>query len=137
MNPLEHLAALRSAIADADVLVGTARAPKGGGWQGAEGASQFTPYVVVYPMPSTERTGPLGSFDDADLGYQLTAVGAHPDQALDTVSKALDAVLGTHLVVDDRSVYVSSDVTGGITRDDDVRPPLYAAVERIRLITSG
>lgn len=137
LDPLAHLAALRSAIEDAGVLVGTAQAPRGGGWAGAEGASQFHAYVVLYMLASPVRSGPLGAYDDGDLLVQLTGVGGHPDQALHVVGVALSAVLGTNLAVEGRNVHVASDVSGGVTRDDDVRPPLFAAVERIRLITSG
>lgn len=137
LNTLAHVTALRAALTSAGVLNGNAQAPKAGGWSGAEGSSPFVPYVAVYLIPNGPRTGPLGSFDDADLVVQFSGVGAHPDQALDIVGKAVDAVIGTHLTVTGRRVYVSSDLSAGVTRDDDVRPPLFVAVERIRLTTSG
>lgn len=124
--------AVHAALEAADVLVGDAEAPDGGGWQGEPGASAFVPYVVVWPLWSDTD----GANDDihADLTarYGLTAVGISRSQAEQLCDRAR-AASRTVVVAGHRVWPVTFETQGDVRRDDTHanQPPLFYVPDRI------
>lgn len=107
------------------------------GWQGAPGVSPFVGYVVVHPIAGGTVDGTLGepNTDFAPL-YQLSSYGANRAQAETIGDLARNAVLTAQMAVTGRVVVlVAIDLLGGCRRTDDVQPPVWQAVDRIRVLT--
>ena len=122
------------------LLVGVGIKPAGGGWAGAEGASTFTPYTVIFPTPGGYSDGSLCvPFGDVAPDYTISSFGATVAQAQggdDRVRAAL-ASPGT-VVVSGRLVLLAiPDVDGGVLRDDDVQPVIFHAPTRWRFMTTS
>lgn len=128
--------AIADVLTDAGLLVGVGTKPADGGWQGSEGASPFTPYVVLSPVTGGYFDGPLGApFVDARPDYIITSYGATVaqaqfvnDQVHVTLTSSVPTVTG--MVVQ----LMVPDVEGGAHRDDDVTPPVYYSPSRWRVL---
>lgn len=88
---------------------------------GTAPASPVFPYAVLYPLPSPDHDGDLGT-PDRDRGwlYQVTSVGATREQTqwmADEVETAMDGETfsPSGITVMD----VENDTRGAVTRDDD------------------
>jgi hypothetical protein len=131
------LARLRST----GIPVGDARKPPAAGWQGAEGASPFATYLVLYGL-NHARHGPDASIGDRgtdpQLRYQVTAVGVDR-RAAETAADLAAARLTNGQPYDMPGrlvVAVIHDVSTGVTVDESVNPPLFVAVDRYRIDVS-
>ena len=94
------------------------------------------PYRVVYLIPGGQTDGTaLDPDSDAELIVQVTSVGTGPEQALRTSDLTRATLVGRPLPVAGRAVQRVRLVTasGGATRDDDVTPPVFYAVDRFAL----
>ncbi len=90
---------------------------------GTAPAAAVLPYMVVYPIPSTEHSGDLATPDrDRAWMYQVTSVGATREQAqwmADEVETAIEA-LPTTLAPAGLTVMGTETVSrGNVERDDD------------------
>lgn len=133
-------AAIETALDDAGLLVEVGTKPAGGGWQGAPGASQFTPYTVIYPTPGGSSGGSITApFDDVMPDYTISSFGSTAAQAQwgdDLVRATLTSA--DAVTVSGRSVMLAiPDVDGGVLRDDDVQPPVWHSPTRWRLMTTA
>jgi hypothetical protein len=130
-----HTVGVRDALEAADLVVGVAEAPEGGGWQGAPGASPFVAYVVVWPQ-TTILDGTLAEAEiDGAIAYQLSAWAATREGAERTADLARVAVKDT-TVTGRHVIRVAHDVGMGVTRDDTLQPPLFHARDRYRIETT-
>jgi len=131
-------AAILNVLTSAGFVVGDGEAPDSAGWQGAQGASTYVPYVDVHPTPGGLTDGPIGDPNtDAFADYQIISVGAVRAQA-EAVGDAVRAVLlATPLTVaNGRTVaHVSLDMLGGTIRDDSVQPSVFYVSDRVRVLT--
>lgn len=124
-----HTDAVVAALEAAGVLVGRGEEPSGAGWQGEPGASQFTPYVVLYPTPG------MGDGDLADpntyLDYacQATCVAATQEGA-EAAADIAKTIVGQRLAVAGRSLAYPVELllARPAQRDDTVTPPVHYAV---------
>lgn len=128
-------AKIKEVLEAANLLVGQAQAPDGGGWQ--EDGS-FNNYVVIYSIPTSGSGGVLGDPQaDVQLVYQITCVGESDEDAKWVVDKVIPAMLAANLSVTGRKVaLVKLEMSPGIRRDDDMQPPLFLATPRFRLWTT-
>jgi hypothetical protein len=109
------------------------------GWTGASNLSTFNGYVILYPTTGGSTSGTIDDPDeDADVLYQVTAIGADAGQVEWLADKARLAIkAGTYPPVDGRSVVsVKIDMIGGVERDDDVQPPVFYQPDRYRFMTA-
>lgn len=100
----------------------------------AEGLT--APYVVVYPIPGGRFSGTLAEpKEDAELVYQVSAVGISREQSQWHADKAAELIDG--LTITDRLVCrVHPDGGPGTFREDDVDPPLFTTPIRFRITTT-
>ncbi|MCW2498271.1 hypothetical protein, partial [Jatrophihabitans sp.] len=92
------------------------------------------PYAIAYPLDSATFDGSIGDPQgDAWPVTQITSVGETREQASTLRDRLRDGLTGQHLTVDGRTVGpVRLDQAEPIRRDDDVRPPVFYAVDRYR-----
>lgn len=114
---------LLSDLEDTGVATGDGEAPSGGGWAGAPGGSQFTPYLVLHVLTG-DADGPMNDPNaDAEVAYQVTAVGSTREQAEWAADKARTAMCAAHDDVDGRAILlVTVDELNGPHRDDTGQP---------------
>jgi len=127
-----------AALDAAGLLVGDATAPAAGGWQGAAGQSQFTPYVVVHPLPGGRLAGTIAHPNEtAKLVFQVTAWGSTREQAEWAADGARSALLASGAVTEaGRSVFsVTVELLAGCWLDDTVRPALHRTGDRFAVTT--
>lgn len=122
-------------------LVGDGKAPDGGGWQGAPGASQFVTYYVVHSIPGGSLDGPLGDpHADSTLVWQVDAVAATQYGAEITLDNARAALLVQGLpplVIADRLVRgIREDIPAGGAREDPDQPSIWRLWSMYRIATT-
>jgi hypothetical protein len=131
-------AAIIARLTGAGFIVGDGVAPESAGWQGAQGTSQYVPYVDVHPTPGGLVDGTMQNpYVDAAADYQIISVGATRAQA-ETVGDAVRASLqGSPLTVaNGRTVaHLRLDMLGGVIRDDSVQPSVFYVSDRWRILT--
>jgi hypothetical protein len=131
-------AAIIARLTGAGFTVGDGQAPESAGWQGAQGASAYIPYVDVHPSPGGLADGTmLNPYVDVAADYQIISVGATRAQA-ETVGDAVRASLqGSPLTVGNgRTVaHLRFDMPGGVVRDPDVQPSVFYVSDRWRILT--
>lgn len=130
-----HTNALLELLATTSHPVGRGEKPADGGWQGAGESAPFVAYLVLHPIPGGNLDGPLGAPDDDMTGvWQVTAVGAIPEQAEWAADQARDALLTTVPDVDGRAVTrIQVDVLSGVFRDTTVEPSVWISTDRYRI----
>lgn len=132
--PHPHNTAVLALVRAAWALVGDAQAPAGLTYD-AKGLL-ISAYAVVYPIGSATFDGSLDGSDgqgDAWPITQVTYVGRTREQADALRSKVREQLLGQAVTVNGRRVGpVELDVELAVTRDDDVRPPVFYAIDRYR-----
>lgn len=122
-------------------LVGYGVKPSGGGWQTTGTPTSdtvFKGYAVVYPGLTGPTDGPVSATSwDAVQGWQVTYVGKSAEQADNMRDRGREALLGRVLAVTGRATEpVDLSDSTNVTRDDDVSPALYFAVDRYRARTT-
>jgi hypothetical protein len=131
-------AAIIARLTGAGFTVGDGEAPESAGWQGAQGASAYVPYVDVHPTPGGLVDGTmLDPYVDAAADYQIISVGATRAQA-ETVGDAVRATLQASplTVANGRTVaHLRLDMLGGAIRDDSVQPSVFYVSDRWRILT--
>lgn len=121
----------------AGLTVGRGEAPDQAGWQGTPAASTFKPYVVVHPLAGGQLDGAIDwGFEDAEIRYQINAVGATQQQAEWAADTARAALLDNDLAVAGRAVHRADVELGGARRDDQTQPPIWWIADRITLTTT-
>ena len=94
------------------------------------------PFIVVYPGQGGSRNGTIADPDaDAVLYFRIICVGwdrAGAEWMADRVAE----VMPTLSVPGRRAHRITLESDSGVSRDDDVTPPLYAATPLWRLWTS-
>lgn len=129
-NPRLFYAAVIARLGDTGRPVGDAVAPDGG-----------LPYVVVYPMPDARTDGSLvDPHQIAVYTFQLTSVALTREQAQWMQHKARVSLLGwtpTVAGIGATPLQLDDPGGGGVTRDDDVSPPQFYAVDRYRMYASS
>lgn len=130
--------AVIAVLTAASFTVGDGEAPSSGGWQGAQGASAFVPYVNVHPTPGGLTDGTIAQPDvDAGADYILISVGATRSQA-EEVGDDVRAVMlaATITLPNSRKVaHMRIEMLGGAVRDDNVQPSVFFVSDRYRLLT--
>lgn len=108
-------------------LVGVARKPTNGGWQGAPGASTFAAYVMVTPGVGTPDGTITVADSQIDRDYQVTCVAATPDGASSVADAVAVAVSGQRITTDTRvtSRPISIRRYGPVEPDDTVQPAVF------------
>jgi hypothetical protein len=122
----------------AAVLTGDGERPEGGGFPGSDTTADFVPYVVLHQGIVTSIDGPVSDPSaDAISEYQITGIGRTAPQARWAADKAHTAILGAVLTIPNRCVQ-KVEWTGGhpATRDDNVVPPLFYAIDLYQVSTS-
>ena len=97
------------------------------------------PYLVVYTLDDTERSGPMND-GQADVVHniQVTTVG----QTRDAAQRLSDLVLAAMradeaLVIAGRAVLLVEELDGGgLIRDDEFQPPLFYGVSLFAITTT-
>ena len=121
----DHTNGIISAL-EAELVVGDAVAP-----------DVDPPYAVVYPVPGGSTSGTLADpDDDAVFVYQVTCVGKSREQAEWIADKVLQLLQAGVTGPGRRVLRVSPDMHGGIQRDDQVTPPVFASFPRFRIIST-
>jgi hypothetical protein len=119
-------------VLSAAVLTGDGVRPDGGGFANDQSTGPFTPYIVLYSGIVPIIDGPVADpYADTVGEYQVTSVGCTASQARWAADKARAALIAAQgVTVAGRSVQLIA-WTGGqpVTRDDDVVPPLFYAVD--------
>lgn len=135
-----HTAAMLSRLRATGLPVGDGRKPAEGGWQGAEGQSQFVTYLVLHEV-IMRRAGRNASIadrmTDPELTYQVNAVGIDR-QAAGTAADLACARLTNGVALDipgRATVVLRHDVSLGISPDESVSPPLFMGADRYVLET--
>ena len=141
--------ALLAAIETEGKPVGYGRTPPNGGWRGEPNAdgTNFRPYVVVTPNPSTAPRnvyeGPIDDWQaDWQLSYTVSSFGIDPDQTewMADRSRLAAHVLVHSEVTSGESIYnvqqVRVDALGGLVRVDATEPPYWAQSDQITLWVS-
>ena len=88
---------------------------------GTAPATPVFPYAVLYPLPSPDHAGDLGT-PDRDRGwlYQTTSVGATREQTQWMADEIQTAMEGETFAPAGITVMdVENDTRGAVTRDDD------------------
>lgn len=132
-----HTDAVISLLEAADLIVGRALHPEGGGWQGEPGRADYVPYDVVYPAPGTPDGNLAEPLEYLDYKAQITCWGATETQAEQEADRVRAAVVGQLLTVAGRSSYRIQQPPGSrhVRRDDSVSPPEWQAVVDIEVRT--
>jgi hypothetical protein len=124
-----HTAATAAALTAASLHVGRGAKPAGSGWQGEPGASDFVPYVVLYPGGHLDD-GVLGDpWEDLDYRVQATCVAGTCEGAELVADIVTATLIGKVVPVPGRGMY-PFQLSGGApaSRDDQVEPPVHYAV---------
>lgn len=98
-------------------------------------ANVTTPYSVVWPLDPDDDPDSYGDLSDAHAAqlysWQVTSVGATTDEALWMQQKVRAALLGWSPTVSGLTcAEVERSGGQGLTRDDDLRPPVFYAIDR-------
>lgn len=112
--------------------VGFALAPDGA----LEGVRTRTgpDYLVLYPLNTGRAGGLADPYDEAELIYQVTAVGRTAAGVRWLVDQIEPALLG--VTIPGRSVaWVQPDDDSGVRPDFDTTPPVLIATPRFRIRT--
>ena len=130
--------ALLAVISAALLLVGDARKPAGGGFGNEDTTQPFTGYAVLYQGVTTRIDGPSSDPDaDTVAEYQVTSIGLTRVQASWVADNVRAALLSAALTVPGRSVQLVEWASGlPATRDDDVVPPLFYAIDMYAVTSS-
>lgn len=101
-----------------------------------------TPYAVVYQLDEQDNPETLGNLTDAHestfFAWQVTSVGADANEAQWMQQKVRAALLGWQPTVSGITCgFVERDGGTGVTRDDDLQPPLFYAVDRFVCFASA
>lgn len=128
-----HTAALVAALVAAGLEAAAGEVPSDAGWQGTPGQDDFVPYAMVFGA-SEILSGPAAApDDDGELVRQVTYVGESHEQAEWARDVGRAAVLAG-IDVDDRNTRrVTLDLGVAVTRDDDVQPSVWVAIDRYRI----
>lgn len=127
-----HTDAVAERLEDADLLVGRGGKPEDAGWQGTPGASEFEPYVVLWPSPGSTDGDLCDPHEYLDYRVQATCIASTQEGAEAMVDAVKAALVGVRLTVTGRSLYpfqIEDDRPA--SRDDTVAPPLHFAVVRL------
>lgn len=118
-----HTAAVVARLQSAGLTVGNHQRPVGAAY----------PYVVLYLIGGGVTDGPIAAGDDhGNLLWQVSCFSDGPEGAQWAADVARTALSGHRLTVTGRSLSPLrlSMASGGVTRDDDVAPPVFMAIER-------
>lgn len=102
----------------------------------ASGEGLTSPFCVVYPIPGGATNGSLEDPNaDAELIYQSTCVGKSREQAEWVADKTL-LLLSGFSVTGRVVTQIELEDFGGVSRDDDVQPPLWYGTPRFRVYST-
>lgn len=109
--------------------------PSDAGWQGSPGGSAFVPYWTLYIRDGGTTDGTLAAPQaDSDWLWQVTSVGATPDQCEQVADLTRSALLGTPVFVSARGVlWLKLDMPSGARPDRTVKPHVWISTEVYRL----
>lgn len=131
-----HTDALLDALEATGFPVGDGIAPK----DYDERTDTDYPYVVLMSAdtPWWRMTGPMNDFQaDKDLIYEVISVGQSRKQAELMAEKAREALKPENVTVPGYRVQnVYFDALGRAARDDDIRPSVWAVMDRVVLKTT-
>jgi hypothetical protein len=130
--------ALLAVLTAAGVLVGDAMKPPGAGFPDEDTTLDFTGYAVLFQGVTIQVDGPVSDANaDVIAEHQLTSVGLTRPQASYIADKARAALLNGDVAVPGRCVQLVEWTSGHpVTRDDDVTPPLFYAIDIYAITTS-
>lgn len=126
--------------------VGLSQSPIAGGWRGQPNVdgTNFTPYVVINPNPSTAPSGfaegPISEWQaDWKLSYSVASFGVMPEQCewmADTARILLNQATGEVITSGSNSYVVQQvrvDGLGGLVRVDATEPPYWGQNDQISI----
>lgn len=137
-----HTDAVLSRLRTTGLLVGDARKPDGGGWQGSPGQSEFVTYLVLYSLDH-RRMGPdaplSDRLSDPVLRYQVNAVGKDRRSAERAFDLAAGALLNREPldIAGRETVLLIHETSTGVIPDESLNPPVFVSVDRYRLDTTN
>lgn len=120
-------------------FVGDHEKPPEGGWQGAEGSSDWVPYVILTATPSQQLQGDIATpSSDVWFGYAVTSV-ARSRSGSEKTSFAIQERLNEsqrQKTSDGRTISRVAVVRyGGIDRVN-AEPPLYILTDQFNIYTT-
>lgn len=119
--------------------VGDHEKPPKGGWQGAEGKSEFIPFFILTSTPSQTPTGDLGTTGrDVWFGYAITVIARTRRTAEKTSALAHEKLNEIEREkLDDGSTISRIQVMryGGVDRIS-IEPPLYLITDQFTIYTT-
>lgn len=134
-NPVVE--AVIKVLADGGLVVGDGEKPDGAGWQGPAATSNFVPYVVVHPFAKAFDGTIEDPFVDGAPTLSLNAFGATSEQARRVSDKAFTLLTTITPTITGRHVMIVEPLDDGATdRFDDVQPPIWQDVQRVRIHTT-
>ncbi|GAA0403070.1 hypothetical protein GCM10009530_63820 [Microbispora corallina] len=128
-----HTDAVVAALQAAQIVVGRAEHPEGGGWQGEPYDSTYVPYAVLYPSPGVPDGSVAEPLEYLDYSAQINCWGATAGQAETCADQVRAALIGKRLTLPGRRCYRVQTPPGSppIARVDTPPPPEYRAVVEI------
>lgn len=121
------------------VYVGVKDDTDPGGWTGAEGASTYEPYTVIFPVTGGYFEGPICQPNaDGRPDYIITSFGSTSAQAQWGDDRVHEILTTSKPTIAGRVVQsLICDVHGGVVRDDDVTPPVFSSPSRWRVFETA
>lgn len=125
------------------VLVGDGEAPEAGGWPGGDiGQGDFVPYITLATGAGAPAGANLGSreADEWELRYSILSFGGQrkqadwvADQARTFWTSIRDARIDVGTAKQWRARRFTVRALGGVTRNDQVRPPYWQVADEMVL----
>lgn len=127
-------AAVLALLASVGLRVGDGARPTG--WLPADFAAGG--YPVLYPLTTTASGTSADAYADVESEYQITSVGSTRAQAQFVADASRTVMLTGALSIPGRALLqpVEWAPSRGVTRDDDVDPPLFTVVDRYVIRTT-
>jgi hypothetical protein len=113
-------------------MVGRGRQPDGSGWQGEPEASDFRPYVVLFPSPGQVDGTVAEPAEYLLYACQATCVGADQQGAMAAADVVMSAWVLRPLLVGGRASYPGEVVVQQpAIRDDSIAPSLHYSILQV------
>lgn len=119
--------------------VGDCEKPEEGGWQGEVGQSDWIPYMVLTPQPSSNPTGDIARPDsDVWFSYSVTIITRTRRMAEKLSYTVQERLVRTQRkkTSDGRTIAQAQMQTHGGSVKLGIEPPLYALTDQFRVYTT-
>lgn len=120
-------------------FVGDTEKPVQGGWQGEVGQSDWIPYMVLTPQPSSSPTGDIARpGSDVWFNYSVTIITRSRKMAEKLSYTVQERLIRTQRkkTGDDRTIAQAQMMSYGGVTPLRIEPVLYAITDQIRVYTT-